>query len=533
MRSLTLLLCLLAPPLAAMPRPALLAPAGRVIASIKIESNNVFDTQAPPENKLLYRAANHVHIRTRERIILRELLFEVGDVYDPALIEETERNLRALPFIRRAEADAVVNKEGTVDVVVRTYDSWSLEVVASFKRAGGSTSVKAGVTEHNIVGEGKLGSAVFSRDGLAQSKSFGFQDPQFLHAKHLPFAMSAVQAPGVQNYLLSLNRPFYASIVPWSAGGTVSYNKTSVSTYDGRTLTGTASKSVGEAGINYGVAVATSTERTRRVTFGILEHRADFRGIPGAPPGPVPGPEQMTFLQLGADWEELDFLTVRRIQKFTHDEDYNLGLAVLPLLAWAPFVRTLGSTESQFVPSVTATKGFTWADQLLLLNAGYASKYVNGFNSNRVASAGASYYIRGLKYQTLAFHSGLDLGWHLDPAAPLTLGEANGLRGYGLSAFSGDRRFLFNIEDRIFVWDELFRLLDVGTVVFYDSGYAWPSTSSVKLADLKNSVGLGLRVAPSRSADNTPVRIDVAYALNDNQTRSRWSLSILAGQAFR
>jgi hypothetical protein len=28
------------------------------------------------------------------------------------------------------------------------------------------------------------------------------------------------------------------------------------------------------------------------------------------------------------------------------------------------------------------------------------------------------------------------------------------------------------------------------------------------------------------------VRIDLAYALNDNQTRSHWSLSILAGQAF-
>jgi hemolysin activation/secretion protein len=126
----------------------------------------------------------------------------------------------------------------------------------------------------------------------------------------------------------------------------------------------------------------------------------------------------------------------------------------------------------------------------------------------------------------------MDVGWHLDPGAPLTLGEANGLRGYGLNAFNGDRRFLFNVEDRVFVWDELFRLLDIGAVVFYDSGYAWPASSAIKLTELKNAVGMGLRAAPSRSSDNTPVRIDAAYALSNNSTRSRWSLSIQAGQAF-
>ena len=532
MRALTLLLCLTASPLAAKPRESLLAPAGRVIASIKIESNNVFETDAPPENKLLYRAANDFHIRTRERIIARELLFEVGDLYDPALIAETERNLRALPFLRRADAEATVNKEGTVDVVVRTYDSWSLEVVAGFKRAGGLSTLKAGLTEHNITGEGKAASAVYSRVGLVESKSFSYQDPQFLDTKHLLYAMSAVDSPGIRNYSLSLNHPFYASIVPSSAGGTFTYGQSAVSNYVGRIPDGLVTKSVGEAGINYGVALATSTERTRRVTFGLLAHGAEYTAIPGAPPVSVPGPEQMGFFQLSGDFEQLDFITVRRIAKFTHDEDYNLGLAVLPAVQWAPFVRAWGSTESQIVPGVTVTKGYTWADQLLFLNSGYSSKYVNGFDSNRIATVGGSYFIRGLKYQTLAFHSALDVGWHLDPAAPLTLGEANGLRGYGLNAFNGDRRFLFNVEDRLYVWDELLRLLDVGAVAFYDSGYAWPATSSIKVGDLKSAVGLGLRLAPSRSADNSPVRIDAAYALSSNQTRSRWSLSILAGQAF-
>ena len=522
----------LAPPLTVAPRKSLRPPAGRIIASIKIDTNNVFDTETPPEDKLLYRTANRIHVNTREAVISRELLFAVGDRYNPALIAETERNLRALPFLRRAEAEATVNKQGTVDVIMHTYDSWSLEVVANYKRAGGETSLKGGLTDHNILGDGKLASALYSRDGLSESKSFAYQDPQFLRTKHLQYAMAALEAPGVQNYSLSLNRPFYASITPKSAGGTVSYAKSSLSTFDGQTQVGTVSKSVGEAGLTYGIAVATSTEHTRRITFGLLAHRADFQAIPGQTPGPIPDREQLGFFQLGADWEELDFLTVRRIQKYTHDEDYNLGLAVVPSVGWAPFVRAWGSNESQVVPSVTVRKGFTWYDQLLFLSSSYKSMYVNGADRNRIASADALYYVRGLKYQTLAFHASYDLGWHLDPASPLTLGEANGLRGYGLNAFTGDRRFLFNIEDRLFVWDELFRLLDVGAVVFYDSGYVWQPSSSINVADLRNSVGLGLRAAPSRSGSNNPVRIDLAYALNDNQTRSRWSLSILAGQAF-
>ncbi|PIP82310.1 MAG: hypothetical protein COR54_15505, partial [Elusimicrobia bacterium CG22_combo_CG10-13_8_21_14_all_63_91] len=73
---------------------------------------------------------------------------------------------------------------------------------------------------------------------------------------------------------------------------------------------------------------------------------------------------------------------------------------------------------------------------------------------------------------------------------------------------------------------------DIGAVVFFDSGYVWPASSRVQPNDMKSSVGLGLRVAPSRSAGNSPVRIDLAYALSDNKSSSRFSLSILAGQAF-
>ena len=75
-------------------------------------------------------------------------------------------------------------------------------------------------------------------------------------------------------------------------------------------------------------------------------------------------------------------------------------------------------------------------------------------------------------------------------------------------------------------------MLDVGAVAFYDSGYVWPEGSSMNLADLRSSVGLGLRAAPSRSGSNSPVRVDLAFPVSRRTSLSSWSLSILAGQAF-
>ncbi|HBA59475.1 MAG TPA: hypothetical protein DCZ92_01360 [Elusimicrobia bacterium] len=516
MRLLTLLLCFCAAPLEAAPREALRLPAGLVISSITIDANNVFETELPAENKILYRAANRIHRITRDPVIMRELLFAVGDLYNTALVAETERNLRALPYIRRAEIEPVITKNGTVDIIVHTYDSWTLELVVGYKRAGGATSMKAGIAEENIMGQGKSGSAVYSNDWGAASADLKYKDRQLLNYKRLQYSMAAHTSAGNKALSVLLERPFYASIARSAMGGTAGYTEAPYGDFSRRTA---------EAGVNYGISMKPSAERTRRFKFGLLARRAESTG-------PVPAAERAVIFQLGAELEELDFLTVRRINKFTHDEDYNLGLGIFPSVGLAPAIGALGATQTQIIPGVKVSKGLTWGTQLLLLNGSYSSSYANGDNNGLKAAFNASYFLRGLKYQTLALHLGLDLGWRLDPAQPLTLGEFNGLRGYGVDQFTGSRRFLLNLEDRVYVWDNLFQLLDIGTVFFFDSGYVWPSSGAVKLSDLKNSVGLGLRVAPSRSANNSPVRIDLARSLNGTPARPDWSLSILGGQAF-
>lgn len=523
---------LLAVPCSAARRRPVKGLAGRPIASIKIETNNVFNTKVYPESKLAYRMANAIHRTSRESLVRRELLFEVGEPYDPNLIQETERNLRLLPFIRRASADAVVNSSGTVDVVVRTYDSWSLEVIANFKRVGGVSEAKAGFTEHNLLGRGTEISAEYSRNGHSPTKSVAWKEAQFLGRHHLNLLVSAAAGPDIRSYAFSLGRPFYASIARGAQGISGSYSERKILLFDGDAAAGEALVRSSEAGVEYGVALATSTRRTRRLRAGIVNRHADFLPLPATPPGALPAREQFVVLQAGADWQELDFVTERRVQKLTREEDYNLGLAVLPSVSWAPPIPGLERSESQVLPGLILRKGFEREDHLLLLRASYTTAFVNGANANRVAGADALYYVTGLPRQTLAFHAAYDHGWRLDPGSRLTLGESNGLRGYGLGQFSGERRLLVNAEDRFFVYDDWLKILDVGAVLFYDAGYSWPARDRTRLSDLRHGVGIGLRVASSRSASNSPLRLDVARALNPNGADSRWTLSILAGHAF-
>jgi len=505
--------------------------AGLVIGSIRIESFDVFNTNVYPESLPIYRMANKLHRTTRESVVRRALLFAVGDRYDANLLRETERNLRQLAIIRHASADAVVNSSGTVDVVVRTYDAWSLELIANFKRAGGASEWKAGVTERNLLGSGKAVSAAYNQNGRTPTKSIEWRDAHFLGRSQLSQTISAATGPDTRRYAFGLDRPFFASITrhAYALGG--SYEDTRTTIYDGQIVAGDARRSATLAGASWGVALATSTERTRRVRAGVMNRHVEFSRVPHGPAS-VPANEQLVFLQLGADWEDLDFVTERRMQKFTQDEDYNTGLGIFPTLSWAPKLRALGSTASQVLPGLTVRKGFDWEDRLLLLRASYTTAFINESNSNRVAGGDALFFIAGLPRQTLVLHAAYDHGWRLDPGSLLKLGESNGLRGYGLEQFSGERRLLLNVEDRFFLMDELLRVLDVGAVLFYDAGWAWGSATRTQLTNLRHSVGVGLRLAPSRSGSNSPVRIDLARALNPNGTATRWSLSILAGHAF-
>ena len=52
------------------------------------------------------RAANALHIVTREHVVRRELLIPEGAPFDSATADETARNLRKLGIFRKVKVDS-------------------------------------------------------------------------------------------------------------------------------------------------------------------------------------------------------------------------------------------------------------------------------------------------------------------------------------------------------------------------------------------------------------------------------------------
>ena len=92
----------------------------RTIGSIEIRTYNVFDEEEQSAISWGYGFANRLHITTREEVVRQELLFDSGDPYDQEVVAETERNLRALPFLRDAEVKILESDNGIADVRVST-----------------------------------------------------------------------------------------------------------------------------------------------------------------------------------------------------------------------------------------------------------------------------------------------------------------------------------------------------------------------------------------------------------------------------
>jgi hypothetical protein len=135
--------------------------------------------------------------------------------------------------------------------------------------------------------------------------------------------------------------------------------------------------------------------------------------------------------------------------------------------------------------------------------------------------------------QTVVGRVALSLGNALDRDFQLAADGATGLRGYRLHAFTGDRRLLVNVEDRVRITPELLHLFEIGAAAFVDAGYAWPVGAPMRLSDMRVDAGVGLRIALPRASRLGIFRLDLAYALRpDLQGRRGFLVSFSSSQAF-
>jgi len=124
-------------------------PEGKLIEDIQIVTLEVFDERDPMPDLV-----NILHTTTRQRVIRRELLFDVGERYRDSVAHETARNLRD---VRQLSIVLVVPAKGStpdrVRVLVITKDVWSLRLNWALQSANGHVnSLTLNPSEENLFG---------------------------------------------------------------------------------------------------------------------------------------------------------------------------------------------------------------------------------------------------------------------------------------------------------------------------------------------------------------------------------------------
>jgi len=118
---------------------------GKKIASITFKQLDIFGPTFQDTSRVTHvgieKFANKVHTRTNERIIQKNILFQVGDELDPERILENERIIRLLPFIKDVRIRAKVSEMDTsyVEMTVITKDVFAFGMRARFRSINSAT----------------------------------------------------------------------------------------------------------------------------------------------------------------------------------------------------------------------------------------------------------------------------------------------------------------------------------------------------------------------------------------------------------
>ena len=488
-----------------------------------------------PDMTALFDLANLLHIDTKEEVIRRELLVKEGDVADPELIEESERNLRAEPYIRAVRVFTEPAPGGEVDIVVRTQDTWTTQPRASFSSGGGTTRSSFGIVESNLLGYGKRFRLLY-RSGIDRTSSlFEYTDPRVLGSRWLASGNYQDTSDGrVAEGLLEY--PFYALGTPWGGGTGYSSRREENRVFGhfgdelarfrrkqerfvarvGHRIAGDSSV-VWRAGLSY---------RRREASFGHLSA--------GASPLLLPFDRRESAPGIFVHREEINFVREKHLNLFDRIEDLNLGNVFDAEMSYSS--RAFGALENEPIFTLSDRQGFDLGPGRKAFLYVFASgRHHDGDLRNAVAEGeGIVYYRLPFAYDnTLVMRAKFDWARNLDRDTQLILGNFNGLRGFDTRQFVGEKRLVFNLEDRVFFVNDLFHLVSLGAVVFFDSGYVWDRNQGVQLARMASSVGIGLRLDAPRGSGEALFRIDLAVPISDGGSgRHGPAITLSSGQAF-
>ena len=483
---------------------------------------------------LLADVATAVHTTTQPNIIRRFLLLREGDTCDELRRAESERILRAQPFIAEASVRAVANADGGVDLEVVTTDEVAL-VLNGAAHAGSPPLRFLRVGNANLKGEGIYVDGVW-RDGGAFRDGFGgrFVDNQLL-GRPYAFRAEGNHDPLGDDWQADATHPFYTDLqrLAWLARGGASdgyvqfmndINSSHALRLTRRFFDVGGVVRIGPPGRLSLFGASISGDDEHPATEPVLVTNKGF--APDTNPLLRNRYATHHIARVNTLWgvRDIGFARVRGFDALTATQDLPVGFQLGTLFGRS--LSVIGSRDDDIFMAGDVYIGAVGRNNALRVQLEGEGRRNNtdGRWDGLLASGHALQYFKIARTNTTTASVEFSGGWHQRIPFNLTLSDPEGgVRGFASSNTPGGQRFVARLENRQLVGRPL-GLGDLGVGAFVDAGRLWAGDIPYGVSTpVRMSFGFSLLAAiPTNSARMW--RLDAAFAKNPEPGGHRFEL---------
>jgi hypothetical protein len=469
-----------------------------------------------------------VHTTTHPNLVRRFLLLRPGDPCNELRRAESERILRAQPFIAEASVRVVPSAsstaDGGVDLDVETSDEVAL-VVGAATGPGQPPLRYVQVGDANLSGEGIFLAGEW-RYGAPFRDGYGgrFADNQLFGR---PYIFTAVghQQPLGDDWLVDATHPFYTDIqrIAWRAlSGAIDDYVQFANDINSSHAIWLARNYFDVGGIFrlgppgrlslFGASISGDAERPGN--HQVLITPQGF--APDTSTALLNRYVSHRIVRLNTLWgvRDIGFASVRGFDALTAVQDLPVGFQLGTLFGRS--LAALASRDDDIFMAGDLYLGAVGRNNGLRVQLDGEARHDNDAAvwDGILTSGRAVEYLKPTRNNTALVSLEFSGGWHARIPFNLTLGDPEGgVRGYSESNTPGGQRVVARLEDRMFL-GRPFRLADVGVGAFVDTGRLWAGGIPYGVdTPFRSSVGVSLLGAiPPASARLW--RVDLAVAMS-------------------
>lgn len=511
---------------------------GQRISRIEIHTRPPFEIVGSRVQQRFARQVTALHATTTPGIIQRFLALEPGGQCTELRRSESERILRAQPYLANASVLAFPDQNGAVSISVVTVDEVSLVL-------GGGVSGKPPYLRGFRIGEANLMGQAIYLDGDWRYNA-DFPDAfvvRFAHYQLLgkPYQLQVDfgRRERGEDWGAEASHPFLTDLqrVSWrtNVGSRDGYAR--FRQPEGQNLFLPFARKYGDVGgvirigppgrlALIGASVSYEHEMPGGTPFMLLPTR-EFAPVEGTPLSGRYTSRRTTRVNALFGLRDVQFVQVSGFESLDGIQDVRKGFEIGTLVGRG--IEALGGGGHDMFASSDLYTGFGSPRAfggMQVLAEGSMPEAEDEWDG-LLASGRAVMYLKPDPRHTVLAATEWSAGWRQRIPFQLALADRDGgPLGYRRSTLAGGRRLVTRVEDRIFL-GRLKQFASVGVAPFVNTGKLWAGDAPFgTTTDVKWSTGVSLLASvPPRS--QRLWRLDLAFPIRPDH-RAKWSLRLIS-----